>query len=493
MAQHDVKVNLQLMYDPRSARAFQQIATEAAKANAAAQKQVAGAFATRAGRLNEISGIASNLGAYGFAGSVSRAGSVAQGLQGMGFSGAAALAQRAALPLAVAGKAFETVEKAAPYFYDKYSTGDQLSRRAVRDFLPGGERIQRFTDAVSGREFKYEQARIDAQRRGFAEQAQQEQFRSNLSINPQIAASRGAEQYYRTGTPVMPSLINRSSAEGERAFREEQRILPLKQAEARAEKDMVVATKERIANAKELSNIGAYGRKLAGERLELENKLKRSENQSGASRERILQQIKTVNDAIGANAGTERQASGQFYESVRRQAEAKAELGKARTRTRLIGEAENLEARADTAAGAARRLGGMNAFDRAFGLQAARMIRERGSVEGLPPELVQAAMGFAPETIGKIIERTGSETAEFKAGVAEFNADFAGSPEELRRRATELRRDAAQIEFKIDAATASEVTRSFEAAGRDIARLISLGLDKMKAELENTIRLGRNQ
>lgn len=496
MADQTVTVNLALLYDPRSGRAFTQMANEAAKASNAVNDAVARKFgkefATRARALNEIGGVASNLGAYGAANSIGRTGSAAEGLAGAGFGGAARFAQKAAIPLAVAGAVGSTAQTVAGYAYDRYSTNAQIGRSAVRDLVPFGARAQSFADAMSGRTAGYEEAGIQSQYQQAAGQARLERSAFALSFNPQQAGREALASAYRGQSAVAPSVFDRTTAGGERAFREEQRLLPLKQAEARAEREMAQASREQLASQTELNRVKARGYELTRQRTALERRLGQSGFGSGVDRQEVLKQISDVNAELSGNLTQQRAAGDQYQNAVGSAVNARAEREKARLRTQLQGEADSLGERAQTAAGAAGRLGTMNPFDRAMGLQLTRMAQQRGSLEGLPQEYLSAIQNFAPETFRKLAEKTGAGTAEFKAGVSEFNADFAGDPETLRRREAEARRKLAEAEFGIDSEAAGNIARSFDGFGKFVGEVINQALDKQRSEILNTVRLGRN-
>lgn len=492
MADQTVTVNLQLLYDPRSGRAFQQMAQEAAKASAAANKATSGAFSTRQQALNQIGGNLANLGAYGTANTVGRVGSVAQGLQGFGMSGAASFAQKAALPLAIAGQILGGVEKVAGYAHDKYSTGEQIGRQAFRDFVPFGERIQKFTDNISGRTAGYEQASIDAQRRAAEVQGALEKSSFAIGFNPQQAGREALAKAYKGQTAVTGSVFDRSTAEGERAYRLEQRVLPLKQAEAKAERDAAVATAEQLAAQKELNRVKEVGSRLTVGRQRLERQLKEDGFGSGVNRQEVLKRLETTDVGITGNIAQQREAANAAQAAQERAVAARTERDKARMRTDLIGQAETLEFRAERAEGAAARIGGMNPFERAFGFQAARIGRRQGKLDGLPQEYLQAWAQFDPEGFAKAREATGKNSAEFQAFEKEFPGTFEGDPEGLRRRAAELRKQAGEVEFKLDSSAADSLATSGKKFGDFIVSTFERMIEASKQQILRRVYEGRN-
>lgn len=451
-------------------------------------------FSDRQNLIAERSAILSRLGLGGAARVMGQASSFAGGLQGAGATGAAALVQRAAVPLAVAGLVANTAEKVAGYAYDRYSTDAQIGRQAVRDLVPGGERAQRFIDALSGRAAGMEQADIQGRIGTAGVQARLSASQFALGANPQQAGREGLAAAYRGQSAVAPSVFDRATALGERAYREEQRLLPLKLAEARAEREAAAASRERLATQSELSRLTARGVELTRQRRALEGKLTEDGYGSGASRQEVLRRIENVNQEVGGNLAQQRAAREALVGAEGRDAQARGERDKARRRTELLGRAETLEDRADTAAGAARRLGGMSEYDRAFGLRAARLVQQRGSADGLPEELLSAALAFAPNTVGKIVERTGAGSAAFRAASADpaFAADYGGDPTDLRRQAAEARRQLAGEEFDIDARVAGQSAAAGRDLGQFVGNVIRQEFETAKREILNAVRLGRN-
>lgn len=439
------------------------------------------------------------LGSFGFgetAGTAGRISGAATGLDSIGFTGAATALQRAALPLGIANSLANGAEGMAGMMYDKYSTGEQKGRQFVRDFVPGGARVQRFVDAMSGRAAGYEQAAIDAQMRSAEGQYRGRLASFEQSYNPQQA---GREGYARTAggqSAVLPTVFDRSSAIGERAYREEQRLLPLKREQAKAEREYAAATAERLSAQQELNKANDRARALEQQRAKLERDLQRDDNQSGVSRQNVLLRIKNVNEEL-AGARANQQSSVQQSAAARgRESEAGGAARLARARTELLGRADVLDERAQTALGSASRVGGMNPFDRMQGLQAARLIADRGSVEGLPQEVVQAAQAFAPQTVGKIVQQTGAQSEAYKLGATDprLAADFpAGDPNALQRQADELRKQFAEAEDSINKQVAGALAASFRNVGRDIGAALAKSLQDMKADIINTIRVSRNQ
>lgn len=495
----NVTVKLTIDVDRNAPRAFQAFARAANKANkeVAAEmekgtKKQAQEFKTFQEKLYKGSGTASQLGFSGIGYGVARNAQFAQGLHNAGFAGAGAIAQRMAVPLAVAGQAADLAKAAALSVHDKYSTQDQKLRGVVRDIVPGGEKVQSFVDALSGRAAGYEQADISGKLQAAAGNAENERHAFDLRNNPRQAGLEATAKAYRGQSAVLPSVFDRSTAGGERQYRDEQRILPLKQAQAKAERDSAKASAERAASEGEASRLTKRGNEMLAYRQRLESSLNDDNRQSGASRQETLKRIEAANQQLAGNESNRKAAVQQTAEARMREAEAKGESRKAGIRTDLLGRAANLDEKADRSAQAANSLGGMNQYDRNFAVQAVKMVQQYGW-DAVPPEVQQAAMSVAPQTVGKLREQAGagSESYAELAKIAPEDAT-AGGPNAIRKQADELRRSAAQKEFDVDKTTAEAVAASSRDLGKYIADIINQGFERVRSEIFNTIRLGRN-
>lgn len=493
-----VQVQLKLAIDPNAPRALQAIGREMNKTNKAFNKEMEEFISAQAKRFQQTQSrsqtIASVGGAFGFggiAGSLNRTRGQAQVLDEAGFGRAAGMLSRAAPVVAGAQAMAGLAQFGANAAYDKYSTTAQIGRGFVRDFIPGGESIQRFTDSMSGRTAKMEQARIDAQIGVAAAQARNETQAYMLSFNPRQAGLEGTAAAYRGQSAILPSVFDRSTASGERQYREEQRLLPLRIAEAKAERDIVATKRQRQAAELESKNILEESVRLTEERRKLERELNKDENASGASREKILRSIETTNFALGGNYALQKQAAQQVVEARRAEETAKAEKDRATVRASLLGRADVLDMRADSSQQAARSLGSMSPLDRQFAVNAVELVKRYGT-DALPPDIVSAANSVAPNTIGKLIEKTGANSKAFDRLRSIAPDDASGSPNTLRMLADQLRREAASEEFGIDKSFAAAMAGAGRDLGKVIAGVIVEEFAKAKSEIINQVRLGRN-
>lgn len=493
-----VQVQLKLDIDKNAPRAFQSIAREMNKTNKQFNKEMqeyisaeAKRFQTTQSRNIMSATVASQLGFGGIAGSFSRTRQQAETLSELGFNRGAGMLSRAAPVIAGAQAMAGLAQFGANAAYDRYSTSAQIGRGFVRDFIPGGESIQRFTDSMTGRTAKMEQARIDAQIGIAAAQARNETRAYMLSFNPRQAGLEGTAAAYRSQSAILPTVFDRSTASGERQYREEQRLLPLRLAEAKAERDIVAAKKQRQAAEMESKNILMESVRLTEERKRLERELAKDENASGASREKILRTIETTNFELGGNYALQKQAAQAVVEARRAEETAKAEKERATVRRELLGRADILDMRADSSQQAARTLGSMSPLDRQFAVNAVELVKRYG-VDALPPDIVSAANAVAPNTIGKLIEKTGANSKAFDRLRSIAPDDASGSPNTLRMMADQLRREAASEEFGIDKSFAAAMAGAGRDLGKVIASVIVEEFAKAKSEIINQVRLGRN-
>jgi hypothetical protein len=488
-----VQVALQMIYDARSARAFQQLAQDADKAAKAVQKELEKmptAFQRGQEKLYGRAGIASNIGAYGTANTIGRVGGLAQGAESMGFGSLAGGLQRAAVPAAVIKSAIDAAAKVAVIAQDEWSNKQQKSRALFRA-LPGGEYAQEKYDAFTGRAAGMEGVDIRKQfgmrdveyYAGLQQQA--------LGFNPGQAGREAYSRAFRGQSPALPSVFDRTNPEGQRLYEQQQRILPLRQAELKAERELKGATAERVELQKQIEKISVREINLYKERMRLEG----DKGGSGVSEAERISKIEQINAELNAGYSARRQGTESLMGLRQKEAGAGAEVQRAKLRTRLEGEAMTAERRVAVAESAGERLGGMNIFDREMGLQAARMIKARGSTEGVPQEFIQAARNFAPNFIGNIIKKSGQRSTQFAAGFNEFGEDDFGTLDVAGedRRAQQARRELAKGEFAIDAKLSEEIARTGRDFGKYVGEVLYRILETAKSEIEQTIRQGRPQ
>lgn len=422
-------------------------------------------------------------------GIMSRVGTVqgfGQGMSEFGIPGGG-MAQRAALPLALAGAAGSAALKGAQTFQDPFMTGTQKARSFIQDVVPGGSFALSVADTVSGRKAAMERAQFAGQEASVEARRRSELSSFQGSFNVAQAGRESRAAQFGRSSAVLPPGGTRATAEGERAFQEESRLYPLRVQAAKAEREATAATKERLAADQELNKLGAKARDLDTDRLKLAKSL--SGEDSGPARERILQRIKVNEEETQAVANARRGAAGSQMEARQREAAARADVTRNQA-AQLGAQAESAERRASTFAGSARMLGGMGAVERQQGLGALRAAKEF-RLDQLPPELRQMAFQFGGEDIAKKAEREGAalpELAEFK----KLAPTTYGDPEAERRKAADLTRQQAEKEFEADKALATSAAAAGKEMGKVTAEVINVLFDSFRTELKNSKLLSRS-
>lgn len=495
----NVQVKLVLDIDKSAPRMFQSFARELNKSNKAVStemdkqaRKTASDFADYQTKLYKRSGTAAQLGFGGFGQSVAGNTNFASGLNNLGFSGAAGLAQRAAIPLAIAAQSAKLAEFAANAHYDVYSTQAQKGRSFVREFVPGGEKIQNFVDAVSGRRAGYEQADIEAQQANARGNFRNQLDAFQAGFRPRQASAEALAKSFAGQRAVTPSVFNRGDVLGERAFREEQRVLPLRQAAAKAERDVAQATSERLANERELSGLSKTGIDLTKQRGVLEKALNKDENASGVSRERILKQIESVNQELTGNLHNQRSAREGILSSGQREVGAQGELTRANLRADLEGRASVLESRGQQGLSTAGALGSLNPYERQFAVEALKNAEQYGW-DAIPPEAQSAVSRIAPERAEKLRQKAGLSSSAYGAlGAAGFSDIAPSDPQAMITQADRLRQQLSQGEFDADKNQAQKFAELGRGFGRDVANIMIQLLEGALSEIQNRVLRGRN-
>lgn len=402
---------------------------------------------------------------------------------------------------AAAGAARTGVEVAAAAtqgLNDPYQTSTGMWR-GVAKAIPGGAWGLRVGEMLNNREGKFTEARVTGEQQGLDVQERVKKYGTTQGYDIPQAGREEAAAQARNASPIYGSRVNRTTASGEQFFREEQRLLPIRRELAKNEREMAAATKEYNAAAEHESKLKTKLKDLDKQRTaavkeaakwedpEYRKDLSKEDREKAILATRLgvsnvekeiqgtAEAATAAGQARGAAKGRMGEATGRGFALQAQQAENKASI---------------FEDRAATASGSARSLGGMNVFDRAFGLQAFKALQQYGP-DALPPEMLAAAQQFAPQTAGKLLEQHGAGTAEFKEGQSVAPADFTGNPEELRRKADDARREAEGFNRQSERA----FTESAAEAGRGMGELVNDAMLKMfesfRREVENGKRIER--
>lgn len=423
-------------------------------------------------RLYDVAQSLSQVGAGSLGRGVAQQTSAAQGAAGLGLPGAAMLGATAG-PLGLLRGGVDAAARAAPVLNDSFLTGGQKARALFRQ-APLGETIQGYYDAFSGREAKFEKEDYRGGQAAARLQGDMQAQAFRQQFNPQQAGLESRARGLAGASPVLEGRIDRGTSAGEKEFRERQRVLPIEREIAKAQREAAAATAQREASARELSKIEDRGRALTAERARLEKELAKEDG--GPKRLRILNdqdRVKQESDALQS----QRQAGAQQLASARQaESQAKARVGMGQAQLLRAG-ADRAEEEAATSAGGARQLGGMTAFDRARSVSALKALKTFGA-DALFPDQIAAAQSVAPQAVGKILEKRGASGPEFEELRKLAPEDFAGDPEELRRKAQQKRDEAERAEMKVEKTIADESA----VAGRELGRTIVEAMQKLKQE-----------
>lgn len=431
-----------------------------------------------------------NIGLGGFAARVGTAQAYGQAASELGFGRAGALLSRAAVPLAVAGTVASGAQSIAGVVHDPYLTSGQAGRQLFREVVPGGERIQRFIDDISGRRFEMEQADIRAQRMGLNFQRQQQIAGFQLGYNPQQAFARErAAQLQRAEPVLLPEGIERGTALGEREFREQSRLLGVRREIARLERDQSAATKSRVATEVELGKIASRENDLLRQRAALQSKVNRDQG-SGPERLDLLRRLDETNKAVESITSQRREAEQAAVASRVREAEAAGASRRARAQE-LEERAGIQEERVGAFREGAQRIGSSRPQQLQFALAAIRAARTRGFAN-LPPQMQAAAQQYFPGVVAELTERAGRQSPFASAFERESPTEY-GDVNRARREAQDLRNRAERERLGAEADIATATQKAGERLGEAVIREINRAIDATIRKIEDNKKIERSQ
>lgn len=374
---------------------------------------------------------------------------------------------------------------------DSFSTTGQAARGLFRDIVPGGAWAQRTVDSFSGRAAGMEQSRFRAEQQQAAFDKEARLSSVMMGLNPQLAGVAERSRGLGAASPILMGAIDRSTGVGERDFREQSRLLPLKREIAKADRESQVATVSRVKAEEELGKLTTRANTLTKERAELTNRLNRDQG-SGVERQRMIDRLRTVNEAANSTGELQMQARMNVYQERLREGQAQGSASAARAAEKEA-QAANLEERATTAAGSATTLGMMNPFDRARSVDAVKMLQSaKGDISQLPPDLAQLALSVSGESGRRMVEGFGAKTSEYKQLSGLLPAEFGGDPETLRRQAGAARDEAEREKMKGEAAMARSAERAGEGLGDAISAAMERFLQAALIRIENNMRNLKN-
>jgi hypothetical protein len=413
---------------------------------------------------------------------------------------------------------------------DPFMTGAQKSREMFRQ-LPFGETIQGFGDAVSGRKAAF--AKEEARHQKDLARAQGYGDILGFTANDRIGQARlnaRADQLSRPETEarLMGGFISESIVSGGgRAYQEARQRQEFDRQRMSADIESNTANAARMEAERQEGRISGEEKYWKDRADQLQRELEGAPEggptrrpsdflppalrtgiigsfyggkldamagfkpgvESGVDRQRILNER---DEALARARIANEQGQGMARTTAEaREAEAKAEANRRRVGiARLRGEADILSDQAATSATGARKLGAMDAFDRADAIQNLRILQTQGP-EALDPDQLASAQALAPQRVGQILEQQGARTREFQELQAVAPEDFAGDPEKLRREAEAKRNEAARQELGTDRDLAQGAARVGEQFGDKFVKLLEQALDTMLRKIQNDLVRGK--
>lgn len=264
-------------------------------------------------------------------------------------------------------------------------------------------------------------------------------------------------------------------------------MLPIERESAKAEREAAVAAAQRASAAGELLKTERRMGELQVRRVGLERELAKDENQSGVSRQNILNQLSETADEAQGVGTLQQQARRSVYDAAKSEAGARQRAGMGAVQ-KLQAEAGGLEEDAAQAAGGARQLGGMNRYARANAVQSLQLLQQFGP-DLLSPQQLAQAQSIAPRTAGKILEQFGKGTSEYADLQRLAPADFAGDPDDLRRCADGKLAEAAKRELELE----RDAARAVREAGADVGKYLADVIRQLASEIKKQIDVKKLQ
>jgi hypothetical protein len=395
---------------------------------------------------------------------------------------------RVAAGVGLGYQAMRTGAAAGNIQQDPFMSQEQKNRALFRQ-LPFGETIQGFGDAITGRpaafarqELRHQEAMTSIQA-GFGTM----DWRRQQNIRQAELDERARQFQTPVGRPILEGdrISDKTIREGGPAMRDMQRRVEGERQQQRAFVETQAATAAREQAEREFKRTQDETK----EAEEHKKKLEKDVPEKGPERQRRLDQIKEQESRI---QGLGEQAKG----AAQTAAEAKAREEQARAKEKLVGasrarvEADVLEEKAATSAAGAQKLGAMNPFERANALENLKLLQAHGP-EALSPQQVASAQALAPQTVGKLLEKHGTQTPEFKELQKAAPDDFAGDPGDLRKRAQEERDKAAKAELDAEGDIAKSAAEEGKKLGRRVADAITQVVAAAIRQLELDLRRGK--
>lgn len=473
--QNSATVVIKTKMDNKAVAATQKLARateEAAKQEAKYQKMLGGRAA--AGGLGRSAGrqLGSHLGAGRIGGFLG--GQLGGSLGGAGAAVGLAAAAFGAVTLAAdkAASAIEVMNNGAMTAAQKQ---DQFTK-----MMPGGETYIKLRDAIAGVTESMRLLALEHQNLSLAQANAQEKKMREVAGQAEVdrAANLGTA-YNRARVPDTLNKLagGRGTYAGQLAYEEAAARFGPQAALSRAEEEAKAARKD----------YGASGAR----RVDLEANRVRLIDRMDKARAAEEQAVKNGN-AFGANAGDNkvaRTAAGlnalraeqevlnneaRIEAEINRQKDLGVTLAQKESAARqaqngmLKAELQLLQQKEQRQSGAAQALGSMNPAQRAMAVQAVKMAQQVGDVGMLPPSLRGLAQQVAPGMMGKLTEKSGENSKEFKE-LQGLGAVDKGSLDETRR---EVAKTQTQVEVNVNLDTEAMAKKIAEALGKSLDALV---------------------
>ncbi len=417
-------------------------------------------------------------------------GGMASGAKGLGFAGAAGAMSKAAGPAGFAIAGMDAAASGARIMNDPFATGDQKARSFAK-MAPGGETVMNWADSFSGRAAGMEMNKFDAQKRSAGVSAALEHSAFAMSYNPQQAGYSATAAAYRGGSAVTGGVHDRSTTAGRTAAEDAQKMLPYRQATAKAEREMATATAQRVASQKDLNGLEKAEYRVIQDIAKMSKQLD-DEGGSGVDRDAKVKLLNAkIQEGEGINAQV-KQAAQSLRSARGQEAQAGGEYSKAQSREKLLGQADILGGRAAEAQQTARSLGGMNPMERQQAFDVMKMIKDGADPDMVPPQLKALAQQAFPAEFSAAIEEKGRSSGVMgQATAAGFRG--AGDYVALGKQADTLREQAGKEEYAADTKIAATMERSGQELGNATVAAMQRGLGIAIAKIKNAFIEGRGE
>ena len=372
--------------------------------------------------------------------------------------------------MAAFGKALDKASKAMEILGGVTTTGAQKVEQLVKTFVPLGDTLIKFRDAVTGVTASIQAAQLTiSQAMAFAsavhgaEMTQAPARRAAAGARNQAAALRGVAAGVQA-----PALINRSTFQGDIAYHEQQSLLPLQDV---ARKSAAEAAAARQSYHGSLAEEAVLRRRVGFHRSELARHT--AEHAAIVHRE-------NTNPAGGTDKAAKVEAALNMEREAQAVLQKSAELEAAITRSKELGlkatqaEAQasrdnlgvrkqhlsNLQAKEGRLMSQAERSGSLTHMEGWMGLHAARLIKKHG-LGRASPEMIEAASRLAPDFIRKERQKWGP-TRDFHRAAVEEKILEQGDVEQVRREQREEQTGIRQGEAGVEAKAAGEFGKQLD-------------------------------